>query len=154
MKKIDIGQATNTLANIGVIVGIAFLVLEISQNNDLLEMESVKTFNDRAIGMAYFQIENPEIIEIGFKNESALAPVEAAQIELMRVSTLLLMEEQFAEIEAGRRRPEELVASWRTIFWSPVFGYGLPSYWERYKPRASEEFVAFIDENIVRPGPP
>ena len=36
MKRIDIGQAIAIAANAGVIVGIAFLAVEVSQNNDQL----------------------------------------------------------------------------------------------------------------------
>ena len=37
MKRIDVGQAVNTLANIGVIAGIVFLAIEIRQNQALLD---------------------------------------------------------------------------------------------------------------------
>jgi hypothetical protein len=37
MKKIDLGQTINTLANIGVLVGIIFLAIEVSQNQESLD---------------------------------------------------------------------------------------------------------------------
>jgi hypothetical protein len=37
MKKIDLGQTINTLANLGVLVGIVFLAVEIGQNQESLE---------------------------------------------------------------------------------------------------------------------
>ena len=36
MKKIDVGQTMTILANLGVIIGIAFLAVEINQNNSQL----------------------------------------------------------------------------------------------------------------------
>ena len=36
MKKIDLGQTINILANVGVIAGIVFLAFELQQNNELL----------------------------------------------------------------------------------------------------------------------
>jgi hypothetical protein len=36
MKKIDLGQVIQMLANIGVIAGIVFLAMELRQNNQLL----------------------------------------------------------------------------------------------------------------------
>jgi len=39
MKKIDVGQAVSTLANIGVIAGIIFLGIELQQNNELMGYE-------------------------------------------------------------------------------------------------------------------
>lgn len=45
MKKFDLGQTINTLANLGVIAGIVFLVFELEQNNQIMELEAnaVKT---------------------------------------------------------------------------------------------------------------
>ena len=41
MKKIDLGQTISILANVGVIAGIVFLAIEISQNNQLLQAEAM-----------------------------------------------------------------------------------------------------------------
>jgi hypothetical protein len=40
MKNIDLGQTIQTLANIGVIAGIVFLIFELRQNNAALESQS------------------------------------------------------------------------------------------------------------------
>ena len=39
MKKIELGQTITILATFGVIVGIAFLAVELAQNNELLELD-------------------------------------------------------------------------------------------------------------------
>ena len=43
MKKIDLGQTVSILANVGVIIGIAFVGIELSQNNALLSAEARST---------------------------------------------------------------------------------------------------------------
>ena len=43
MKKLDLGQSIQILANIGVIAGILFVAVEIRQNNQLLTAESIGT---------------------------------------------------------------------------------------------------------------
>ena len=43
VKKLDVGQTLNTLANAGVIAGIVFLIVELNQNNKFLELESNAT---------------------------------------------------------------------------------------------------------------
>lgn len=43
MRKLDVGQTLNTLANAGVIAGIVFLIVELNQNNKFLELESSAT---------------------------------------------------------------------------------------------------------------
>ena len=40
MKKFDVGQTINTVANVGVIAGIVFLAFEVDQNNALMESEA------------------------------------------------------------------------------------------------------------------
>ena len=40
MNKIDLGQTLAILANVGVIVGIAFLAVELRQNNRLIDEQS------------------------------------------------------------------------------------------------------------------
>ena len=153
MKKIDLGQAVTLLANFGIIVGIIFLVLELRQNNQVLEFESLRTFNDRAISTIDLQISNPWLNELAFKDRASLTPEETNQLRIMAVRTLLIFEEQFEEILAGRRDPEELIASWRVIYWSPQLNWGMPDIWEAYKPRARSEFVQFIQKNIIEAGP-
>ena len=153
MNKIDIGQLIGILANFGVIIGIVFLVLETRQNNELLEMESRRTFTDRAIETSRFLIENPQMLELALKDEASLTPVEARQIDFMRMSVWLSWQEQYEEIRANRQDARQLIPAWRTIFWGPN-NWGMPQHWESYKPRASAEFVQFVDENVVSPGPP
>ena len=48
MKNIDLGQAIQTIANLGVIAGIAFLAIEIHQNQ--LELEEANSIN-RAVAL-------------------------------------------------------------------------------------------------------
>lgn len=46
MKRIGLGQVTNTVANIGVIAGIIFLVLEIQQSNRLVLVNAEYALRD------------------------------------------------------------------------------------------------------------
>jgi len=46
MKKIDLGQTISTLANIGVIAGIAFLAIEIQQNTAAVEGATYQALSD------------------------------------------------------------------------------------------------------------
>ena len=63
MKKIDLGQTVNTVANCGVIVGILLLVVELTQNRDMMRAQ---TRNDIAQGFQAFNamwIAYPELQE-------------------------------------------------------------------------------------------
>ena len=52
MKKLDPGQVITIVANIGVIAGIVFLVVELRQNNQLMETEARFISADDARGNA------------------------------------------------------------------------------------------------------
>jgi len=153
MKKIDLGQAANTIANLGVIVGIAFLVYELRQNNEILELEAYRTFNDRALSDLDLMVSNPWITDAALADPSSLTREQSYLRQQMATRRFLVWEEQYELILAGRFAPEEVVTSWRTIFWTPEIGFGMPDFWERYKPRARPDFVEFVDEFVVEPGP-
>jgi hypothetical protein len=86
MKKIDLSQALNTLANVGVIAGILFLAIEVRQNQESLDQaneltraailtEGAEKFNDwRAL-----LLQDPELHAIYARGEAGeeLSPEEA-----------------------------------------------------------------------------
>jgi hypothetical protein len=71
MKKIDLGQTIGIVANIGVIVGIVFLTLEIRQNNLLMRSQtrsqisqSISDMLLRSVNSDYFaELVDPEELE-------------------------------------------------------------------------------------------
>ena len=64
MKKIDLGQTIAILANVGVIAGIVFLAIEVSQQNTINLLSgrdaAVENFN----GFRTLLLENPDLMEI------------------------------------------------------------------------------------------
>ena len=153
MKNIDLGQIVNTIANVGVIVGIAFLVYEIRQNNELLELEAYRAFNDRALSNNDLMLNNQKLIEIALTDPIAMTEEQAYLQSLMAIRTFLIWEEQYELVRAGRFEAEEVIPSWRIIYWTPQISFGMPSHWERYKPRARSDFVEFVEVNVIAPGP-
>ena len=67
MKKVDLGQAINTLANIGVIAGIVFLALELQQNSKQVSLQSYQAWaaNNVQIDLAMADPVNGAIIAQG-----------------------------------------------------------------------------------------
>jgi hypothetical protein len=64
MKKIDLGQTIQMLANIGVIAGIAFLAVEISQNTGMLEAQMEQGRAELAVAMATSDYDSEYMPEI------------------------------------------------------------------------------------------
>lgn len=108
MKKLELGQMINTLANIGVIAGIIFLSMELQHNNELLEMEA------RATQSEYFQhgwdtiTSSPELVEIFIKdrNQQELTEGEEMRLSAFWMGYLIRLEFQFLHSpDAGLRTP-------------------------------------------------
>ena len=83
MKKIDLGQIITILANVGVVIGLVFLTLEIRQNNAQMRAQgaysidqSVETLN-RAV---YLDKEFADLLHRGEKSFNDLDPVEQRRL--------------------------------------------------------------------------
>jgi hypothetical protein len=64
MKKIDLGQTINTLANVGVLVGIVFLAIEVSQNQaSLEEANSINLIEARDETIQNFRSRNATLLQ-------------------------------------------------------------------------------------------
>ena len=74
MKKIDLGQTIGILANIGVIAGIVFLAIEVSQNNDQLNLQSYQTWMaaNMELNTATLDLERAAIFTRGFEDSAQL----------------------------------------------------------------------------------
>jgi len=90
MKKIDIGQTLNTLANVGVIAGIVFLGVELQQNNRLSAAQAEYNLLQHQTDFASPAFENPEIVEFLMDmRRKARTDEELTEAELFRVNRLL-----------------------------------------------------------------
>jgi hypothetical protein len=154
MKKVDLGQTINTLANVGVVIGIVFLVVEIRQNSELLELEYLRTANDRAISNIDLTLNNPWLLETLQKEPGNLTEAETETVFRFTVRQFLVWEEIFEQIASGQREPEEFLPAWRQIYWDQHPAGGPQDYWQSYGPRARPEFVQFIEANVIAPGSP
>ena len=114
MKRIDIGQAISIAANAGVIVGIAFLAVEISQNNGQLAAQTRNTmFELRA------NLERDFINDVGGIAEllgkqgrgEALTDVEVMRIRARQTHMLRSFEYMVVESPSGARAQASYMAS-------------------------------------------
>lgn len=151
MKKIDLGQATAILANLGVIIGIAFLALELRQNNSLLEASVRQAQNDR-IQEGITQLYTvPGLAEILAKANSGqpLTDVEELQLFGRKVAILRGFEAQYREIMQGTAR-EFPVEVWAAYFNNGAYRTPpLYDVWEEVKPLLTPSFVQYFEENVV-----
>ena len=119
MKRIDFGQAVNTLANIGVIAGIVFLGFELRQNNELLQSQARSNLDQNRVAMQQNLIENAGgIADLVFKARAGetLSGAEGWRLVVRRNSMLLSFQSMYREIQTGpleeRDIPSAKPAEW------------------------------------------
>jgi hypothetical protein len=91
LKKIDLRQTIGILANLGVIAGIVFLVIEIQQNNELMVAATRDAQNQRILNYAEQVYVVPGLAEIIAKanNGEPLTEVEALRLYNRQVRIIL-----------------------------------------------------------------
>lgn len=97
MKKIDLGQTISILANLGVLAGIVFLAIEVSQNQATLEEQTrLNALSGREAASESFNnirtllLENPDLMQIWNKGNAGdeLTAIEEDRFELLCATNL------------------------------------------------------------------
>jgi hypothetical protein len=151
MKKFELGQALNTLANAGVIAGIIFLAVELNQNNELLELEARATLSenlqngwDRISTDAEFAA-----LLIKDRNEEDLSEVEELRLNAYWMGVLLRRQFQFQnfpESSEGLDGLKRIYASYGSLrrTWNGKASASRSAGKDSFSP----EFVRFLDSGI------
>jgi hypothetical protein len=152
MKKIDIGQTIQVLANVGVIAGIAFLGFELRQNNELMAADARRVASGNGIEFARDIALNPALAEILAKVEAneQLSDAEQIQIYGLGLSVLRSLQFDFQERRIGTISGEEqFVRRLRVFFHSNELDYDLAETLEIARSQLDPEFVQFLEEVIL-----
>ena len=149
MKKIDLGQTIQILANLGVIGGIVFLAVEIHQNNELLSAQVRSTRMEHRSAISNTLLENPEVIELLGKQESTLSEPERDRIRLLGFQALIQMEWNYGEAVRGLQDLDALARSIHSVYHRDRLNYGVPLAWETFRETTDPQFAAWFEENIV-----
>ena len=152
MKKVDLGQTINTLANIGVIAGILFLALEVRQFQD--QMEAQTNFNYySAINSDMSQIiDSPylpgiiEKVEIG----EELTPEESIRARTWIVQILKLWEYGWREVEEGRYDIAVYNVDEKRNSFNGSLNALYRKTWQDLFESLDPGFVNFMEENVIK----
>ena len=93
MKKIDLAQIITVLANVGVVIGLVFLTLEIRQNNVQLRAEGAYSINESVETLnqaVYLDKEFADLLLRGEKSFIDLEPVEQRRLATYFFSEIYL----------------------------------------------------------------
>jgi hypothetical protein len=154
MKKIDLGQTVNTLANIGVIAGIVFLGFELRQNNLLLNAQTRADTLRAVIDNEAEPYRNHDVAMLLAKSARGepLDEVDEIKMESLATATFLNFYWQWVEARAGTL-PEDgySLAAWRRIYRGegPKGDIHLDEVWPRMRQNLNPDFVDFFEQNVI-----
>lgn len=86
MKKIHIGQSIQVLANVGVLVGLVFVGLEVRQSSTAVATQTADSIADGFIALNVTSITDPDVARfwiIGLDRPQCLSDVEAVQFSML-----------------------------------------------------------------------
>jgi hypothetical protein len=149
MKKIDVGQTIQMLANVGVVAGIVFLAFELQQNNELLAAEARVNQLEARRGTALQLTNNPQLAGILYRlqNGEAVTPEEHYQFTWLARDAFARWEWQFEEYKRGFIAKDSLpVDAWAG--WFRTFPE-MKDEWDAAAAGAPD-FRRFMDENVIR----
>jgi len=147
MKKIDLGQSIQILANLGVIAGIIFLGFELRQNNEHLASQARLGQLGANVSRIQIGLNNPDMADIAWRartGDPPLSPAEENRYFEYALFTMLHWQWEYAEYQAGALG-EVNAGAWRLqASFSPIWRKA----WEMTLSRGDSEFVRFVNENV------
>lgn len=153
MKKIDLGQLLNLLANLGVIVGILLLVLELGQNRDMMRAQ---IRNELARGLPDFLgllIENRELADALVRANAgeALTATEDRRTNAWVQLVFRYWENVHYQYRQGLYDLSEFSRHRDTMAAVIEQNPRMYSYWCQERLLYSEPFMEFMDELLGGP---
>ena len=150
MKKIDLGQTIQILANLGVIAGIVFLGIELQQNNALVGAEARSRRAQIRIEAIQWQMSNPALLLARLKlhEGQSLTPMEQMLYDLDAIRTLVSWQYVYGEFRAGLLDESDIpIENWRdTVSQRPNVKSALEN---PARTGLRPEFVEWMNENVV-----
>lgn len=149
MKKIDLGQTVSIVANLGVIVGIVLLTIELNQNNELLRNEARYNLHAARTNEIEMGVLNPELEELWFKatEGEVLTGAERRRMESMLLGRFIRWEWYYEQYQNGLIDREVLpLAAWRNVFSE---GPIIAEIWRKQSGLLTPTFARWMEDNVV-----
>jgi hypothetical protein len=147
MQKIDLGQTINTMANIGVIAGIAFLAYEVRQNTLAAKAQATESHLAAAMDSNSLIASNPQLADLIAKTIAGgeVTPGEDIQLSNLFANRLRAWQNTYLQYENGVL-PEELLSGFDETNLSLLEqSVRFRDYWETRKIRYTLAFRGHVD---------
>lgn len=142
MSKVDFGQATQILANLGVIAGIVFLGIETAQNSAVLESQTrlnIVMIEDELFAMLS---QNEDIATAALKAQSGEELSAIEEFQLIAAFQRAYRVSEWIYLEVPDQRPK--VAQRRGLLQLPI----AREAWNRERGFYDSAYVAFMEEGL------
>ena len=152
MKKIDLGETIQMLANVGVLVGILLLVYELNQNRSMMASETRNAIAQTLATMLRDEASDAQLrdIQLRFSAGEELTPVEKSQIALNWNAYFRLWENMNYQYRNGLFDDAEYFAeqeAWRRNLADPAIRRLWCSRRNEVSPRFSDEMNELLGDN-------
>ena len=152
MKKIDLGQTIAILANVGVVVGIAFLAFELRQNNAALSLQARLERENVVRQGVRNRLESPDAIRATAKalSEQTLSLEEEILLNDLNRGALFDWWFAYRQVQDGVLNAEALpVSSWRHYF-HEIYPR-MHDSWAEFQLSIPQEveFIQWFEENVI-----
>jgi hypothetical protein len=148
MKKIDLVQVFGTVANIGVIIGIAFLAVELRQNNELSRAEARASRVTLSQGAMVPLMQSSNVAQAVGASLGEDGDIDILVATFYYQYILVGWEYSFFEVQIGALDESALPTNgWRGLF---ELLPGLRAHYESRRGTLRPQFVDFMDSQILR----
>ena len=149
MRKIDLAQVTQILANVGVIAGIIFLAVELNQNSELLAMQARSTQISTKVSQQLPFLSNDGGIAdlwVAAATGDSLTVSEGFRLRAFYNMNVETWNALYREVTNGLLDETDMpIRYWGSLFLSPA----MQEWWETARRDFDPEFVTFIDERVL-----
>jgi hypothetical protein len=135
-------QIMGVFANVGVLLGIIFLAIELQQNNALMETRARAEFADRATSTMSLVAANPQLAEIMARPLAELSAGEQLQRRHFFLRFMKNLEFLFLESNDISELP---IVGWRTGFQDS----DNLQMWELEKQSFKQRFIEFVETELI-----
>jgi hypothetical protein len=154
MKKVDLGRAVGTLANLGVIAGLIFLGFELQQNNLLINAQTRAETNRTVIEQESEPYRNHDVAVLLAKQARGepLSDVDEIKMRSLATSTIPNFYFQFREVQDGALPADGFsLAAWRQIYRGdgPQGDIWLDEVWPDMRANLNSDFVEYFESNVI-----
>jgi len=148
MNKLDLGQTANTLANVGVIIGIILLVFELDQNRDMMRAQTRNEISRGVVELLSSATTSVELAEAWAKARQGetLNPAQAVMLEAFSESIFRYWENVHYQYRQGLYDEEEFSKHLDTIIGLVSRDAALMKWWCGNHPIYSAAFAEDLNQ--------